>query len=88
MRRFAYLACGLLLCTFLAVSVVTTTATPSWSDLDHRVSASSGGTPDPECYTRCDHPGVGGVCISTPYTWTCSIHPVNGCSSVKFCVQG
>jgi hypothetical protein len=87
MRRFAFLACGLLLCTFLAVSVVTTTtATPTWSDLDHRVSASDQGYPEPECFTKCDHQGPGGVCIPTANQWTCGIHPVNGCKTVKVCV--
>jgi len=84
MRRFALVGSALLLCTF-AVTFITVTATPSWSDLDHRVSVSK----QPinfECYTKCDHKGLGGVCISTSFTWTCAIND-GYCNTIQQCIQ-
>lgn len=84
MKRFALVTCGILLCTLAAASIVSMTATPSWSGLDPTVSVSSPPI-GMGCYERCDHQGLGGVCIPTENTWTCGIHPVNGCEVAKVC---
>jgi len=77
----ASLACA----AILAVAIGPTTATPSFADLDHKVSMSK----QPisfDCYTKCDHKGQGGVCITTTFTWTCAIND-GYCTTIQQCIQ-
>jgi hypothetical protein len=85
MKRFTVLLSCTVVCAALVLTFLTTTATPSWSELDQTVSVSKQPVAF-ECYQRCDHAGQGGVCMPFPYTWTCWTDQ-GSCQSVKVCIQ-
>jgi len=84
MRRIALVLACICTCAILALSVQATPSTPAWSDLDHKVSASSGPV-SIGCYEKCDHAGAGGVCQPIEEVWMCGYDLSGGCRSTHVC---
>jgi hypothetical protein len=84
MKRFAALLLSACICTVLAVALLGTAPSPSWSQLNQTATVSPGPI-SVECFQLCSH--ATGTCVSTTNTWMCVVQGTS-CTTLFNCIGG